>query len=197
MRSAWAPDIDPTLSEIDSQSQPLAGVAEVVPRLRSVARASRSPSRSAAAAGVSAPDDIHDVVAERLAVSELRYTAARKRLVELLGGADRPLTLPEILERDPSLAQSSCYRNLTQLIGAGVVHRITSGEDHSRYELDEDLTDHHHHLVCTSCGQVTDVAADPNLEASLERALRRAARRTGFRLEGHRLDAVGVCADCS
>lgn len=162
-----------------------------------MARASRSPSSAADRRRDAAADDLHEVVAERLAGSDLRYTAARRKLVELLGIADRPLTLPELLERDPSLAQSSSYRNLTQLIAAGVVHRIPAGEDHSRYELDEELTVHHHHLVCTHCGQVTDVDADATLEASLERALRRAARRRGFRLEGHRLDAVGVCADCS
>jgi Fur family transcriptional regulator, ferric uptake regulator len=141
--------------------------------------------------------ELDTAVGERLAAADLRLTTPRRRVIAVLADADRPLTLPEILRRDSELAQSSTYRNLGELITAGVVHRIVAGEDHSHYELAEDLTHHHHHLVCTTCGGVTDVEADEAVELALESALRRAARRTGFRPEGHRLDVVGVCADCT
>ncbi|MEJ7585694.1 MAG: hypothetical protein WKF43_16795, partial [Acidimicrobiales bacterium] len=35
------------------------------------------------------------------------------------------------------------------------------------------------------------------LERTLEKAMRRVALDTGFRPEHHRLDLVGVCADCT
>lgn len=143
------------------------------------------------------PAEVEDRVAERLAAADLRFTGPRRRVVAVLTAAGRPLTLPEILRGDDGLAQSSTYRNLSELVAAGVVRRVQAGEDHAHYELAEDLTTHHHHLVCTACGRVTDVDADEALEAALDRALRRAARRAGFRLEGHRLDVVGTCADCS
>ena len=38
-----------------------------------------------------------------------------------------------------------------------MVHRIVTADEHARYELDEALTErHHHHLVCSRCGVVLD-----------------------------------------
>ena len=51
------------------------------------------------------------------------------------------------------------YRNLVVLEQAGVVRRVTSTDDFARYELAEDLTEHHHHLICSSCGTVDDFTA--------------------------------------
>ncbi len=141
-------------------------------------------------------DELHSTAAQRLRDTGLRYTGARRALVDVLATTERPLTIPEILERDSSLAQSSAYRNLTELIAAGVVHRIIAGDEFSHFELAENLTSHHHHLVCTSCGRVADVTLSDDLEASLDEALDRLAASNGFRADHHRLDVVGHCASC-
>jgi len=142
-------------------------------------------------------DDVHETAAQRLAVNGLRYTSSRRSLVSVLARADDPLTIPAILRKNKSLAQSSAYRNLGELIEAGVVHRIVSGSDEfSHYELAEDLTSHHHHLVCTHCGRVTDFTASDSLEHTLDSALTRVARKTGFAVDHHRLDLIGTCASC-
>ena len=141
--------------------------------------------------------DLHTTAAQRLQGAGLRYTGSRRRVVAVLDEADRPLTIPEILELDHSLAQSSTYRNLTELIDAGVVHRVVAGDEFSHYELAEDLTAHHHHLVCTRCGKVEDFVAADDLEDTLDRALAEVATSHGFDVQLHRLDLVGVCADCS
>jgi Fe2+ or Zn2+ uptake regulation protein len=141
-------------------------------------------------------DELHTTVAQRLRGEGLRYTGSRRAVVEVLARSDRPLTIPEILDADRSLAQSSAYRNLTELIAAGAVHRIISGDEYSHFELAEDLTSHHHHLVCTSCGRVTDVTLSDQIEAKLDQALLRAASAHGFSPEHHRLDVIGRCADC-
>lgn len=142
-------------------------------------------------------EDLHATISQRLLTDGLRYTSSRRAVVDVLARSDRPLTIPEILESDRSLAQSSAYRNLTELIAAGVVHRIVSGDEYSHFELAEDLTSHHHHLVCTSCGRVTDVTLSDEVEANLDRALLRAASAQGFSPEHHRLDVIGRCADCA
>ena len=141
-------------------------------------------------------EELHATAAQRLRGAGLRYTSSRRTVVEVLAATDRPLTIPEILAADPSLAQSSAYRNLTELIGAGVVHRIVSGDEYSHFELAEDLTTYHHHLVCTSCGRVTDVTLSDEIEASLDRALARVASAQGFEPEHHRLDVIGRCREC-
>jgi len=144
-----------------------------------------------------ATEDLHTTASQRLRSSGLRYTASRRAVVDILADTDRPLTIPEILAADTSLAQSSAYRNLTELIAAGVVHRIISGDEYSHFELAEDLTSHHHHLVCTSCGRVADVTLSDEIEAALDEALDQVAGAAGFRAEHHRLDVIGRCGDCA
>lgn len=141
--------------------------------------------------------ELHDTVAQRLRRLDQRYTSGRRAVVEVLSGADDPLTIPQILQRDRRLAQSSVYRNLAVLEEAGVVHRIVTTDDHARFELAEELTgDHHHHLVCTTCGTVLDVALPATVDLQLDRALRRAARARAFEADHHRVDLVGTCAGC-
>ena len=141
--------------------------------------------------------DLHAIATARLRKDGQRYTSRRRAVVDLLDAAEQPLTIPQLLELDSGLAQSSAYRNLAVLERAGVVHRIVTSDEFARYELAEDFTEHHHHLICSTCGDVTDFTVTPALEADLETALAKVARRTGFRIEHHRLDLVGTCADCA
>ena len=141
-------------------------------------------------------EDLHAAVASRLRDDDQRYTGNRRALIEVLEGAERPLTITEIIRQRP-LAQSSVYRNLTVLENAKVVHRVTSTDEFARYELAEDLTDHHHHhLICSACGAVADFTVSEQLERTLEKAMGRVEEATGFQPEHHRLDLVGVCANC-
>ena len=124
-------------------------------------------------------DDLHADAAQRLRRIGQRYTAEQGRdLVETLFGADRPLTIPEIVEGSENLATSSVYRNLSTLEQAGVATRIVTNGEHARFELSEQFGEHHHHLVCIDCGAVADFTLPPGVEQSLEQALRRTARRT-------------------
>ncbi|MBK6856024.1 MAG: transcriptional repressor [Microthrixaceae bacterium] len=141
-------------------------------------------------------DDLHGAVGVLLGDDGQRYTAGRRSLVEVLGQAGRPLTAAEILEAG-SLPQSSAYRNLAVLEACGVVHRVIGSDELARFELAEDLTDHHHHLICTSCGTVLDFTVPDSLEADLATVTAEVARATGFHTEHHRLDLLGRCADCS
>ncbi len=142
--------------------------------------------------------ELHDQAAERLHADGQRYTPQRRELVALLAELDQPLTIPQLLEKRRDLAQSSAYRNLAVLERAGVVHRIVTTAEFARYELTEDLTEHHHHhLICEACGDVSDFTVPPQIEADLEAAVAKVARRTGFRVSDHRLDLVGTCARCA
>jgi Fur family transcriptional regulator, ferric uptake regulator len=139
---------------------------------------------------------VHDEVAILLARVEQRYTALRRALVETLAAAGRPLTIPEIILTTPELTQSSAYRNITVLIEAGAVRRVSGADDHGRFELGEDLSGHHHHLVCHSCGVVADVRPSPRLERALAEAARAVEEEDDFSVTDHRFDFVGLCSDC-
>jgi Fe2+ or Zn2+ uptake regulation protein len=140
---------------------------------------------------------VHDTVARLLHAHAQRLTPTRQHIVDVLAGASGPMTIPEILAARDGLAQSSVYRNLVVLEDAGVVHRMMTRDEFARYELAEDLTGHHHHLVCSNCGRVEDLPATPAVEKSVASAVDQAARKAGFRTQHHRLDLIGLCADCS
>ncbi len=140
----------------------------------------------------------HDVVAGRLRRMGQRFTVGRRALYDALARADRPVTIAEIMTAEPRLAMSSAYRNLAILQQAGVVHRVATDHEFARYELAEDLTEnHHHHLVCRSCGDVADVEIPSGVERSVRSMLDDVASRAGFQVQSHRVDALGLCARCA
>lgn len=140
--------------------------------------------------------DLHATAAARLREADQRYTPSRRLLVRILAAAGRPLTTVEVQDTGDRLPQSSVYRNLAVLEQAGVVRRVMAGDAPVRYELAEDLTEHHHHLICTSCGSVVDVTLPPATERRLDQAVEDVAARTGFEVHSHRLDLIGRCAQC-
>ena len=141
-------------------------------------------------------ESLDDDVASRLSDADQRYTRGRRRLVGVLRDGEGPMTIQQVLDADGHLAQSSVYRNLAILEQVGAVTRIVTSDDFVRYELAEDLTEHHHHLICSACGDVSDFSLAPSIEDDLEGALRKAARRSRFEIRAHRLDLVGICDDC-
>ena len=140
--------------------------------------------------------DIAHHVATKLGEIGQRFTPGRRDIVSALAAAQRPLSIPEILDQATGLAQSSAYRNLTVLENAGVVVRVITTDEWARYELSEDLTGHHHHMVCSVCGSVADVRIPDDIEHTLDEALGLVAQRAGFAMAHHRLDVVGVCKTC-
>jgi len=141
-------------------------------------------------------DAVRVSVAARLRGVGQRLTPNREVLVDTLAASPRPLTIPEVLDRQPGLAQSSVYRNLVVLEEASIVHRVMGTGEFARWELAEDLAGHHHHLICASCGVVEDVPASAGLERSVAAAAAAITRTTGFRTQRHRVDLVGLCARC-
>ena len=141
--------------------------------------------------------DLHDTVAQRLRGVGQRYTGGRRRLVDLLAAAERPATVEDLVRGGDRLPSSSAYRNLAVLEQAGVVHRIVGTDTFARFELTEDLTEHHHHLICSVCGGVEDFTAPPALERALARAVGEVADGAGFATATHRLDLIGTCTACA
>ncbi len=140
--------------------------------------------------------ELDRIAAARLRAVGQRYTTNRRELVAVLAESDAPLTIPELLGRRAGLAQSSVYRNLSILEQAGVVTRIVTSDEWARFELAHDLTEHHHHMICSTCGAVADITLPAELEQTIDTTFTKIARKKGFRLDHHRLDLVGSCAGC-
>jgi len=140
--------------------------------------------------------DLHGVVEHRLRGADQRYTAGRRAIIGLLVSAGHPVSIGDIAERLPDLPRSSAYRHLTDLETAGIVRRVTANDEFTRFELAEDLTEHHHHLLCVTCGKVIDVTLPAGFEQAVTQAIGQLADAEGFQPHSHRLDVLGVCAAC-
>jgi Fur family ferric uptake transcriptional regulator len=143
-----------------------------------------------------AGDDMHAVAEQRLRRADQRYTSGRRAIVDLLLSAGHPVSIGDIAERLPGLPRSSAYRHLAQLHAAGLVRRVAAGDEFTRFELAEDLTEHHHHLLCVNCGTVIDVTLPAGLEQQITTAISQIATAEGFEAHGHQLDVIGLCAAC-
>jgi Fur family transcriptional regulator, ferric uptake regulator len=141
--------------------------------------------------------EVHDIVDEQLRRSRQRYTRGRRQLVELLLDTGRPVTIAELLDLGATQSQSSLYRNLAILEQCGAVERITSSDDVARFELTEELSGHHHHLVCSLCGRIDDVVLPPAVERVLAAAASEARAQQGYVIDSHRLELVGACPACA
>lgn len=147
-------------------------------------------------ASIDGADGLHPLVEERLRRVDQRYTAGRRSIVELLVDAGHPVSIGDIAGLNPALPRSSAYRHLVDLQSAGIVRRVAANDEFARFELAEDLTEHHHHLCCTNCGKVVDITLSAGIERSLDRHLGELCRDLGFQGTSHRVDVMGLCEDC-
>jgi Fe2+ or Zn2+ uptake regulation protein len=141
-------------------------------------------------------DELHDLVEDRLRRVDQRYTNGRRALVDVLAAADGPVSIGDIADRLPDLPRSSAYRHLVDLQTAGVIRRVAANDEYARFELAEDLTEHHHHLLCTNCGTVSDITPTASFERTIARQLDFLAQAQGFEPHSHRVDVLGLCALC-
>ncbi len=86
---------------------------------------------------------------------------------------------------------ASVYRALDALQGVGLVQRVEVGEGGARYEAVVPGGEHHHHVVCDSCGRISQFS-----DEGLERAIGRLARKLGHRVSAHDVLIRGRCPSC-
>jgi Fur family transcriptional regulator, stress-responsive regulator len=69
-------------------------------------------------------------------------------------------------ERAGAVSTQGIYNVLTDLVAAGLVHRIEPAGSAALYELSGKGT--HHHLICRDCGRVTDLDCEHGTESCLQ-----------------------------
>jgi len=141
-------------------------------------------------------DEVHVEVEARLRRLDQRYTHGRRAIIDLLVAAGRPVSIGDVAEGLPDLPLSSAYRHLADLQIAGLVRRVAANDEFARFELAEDLTEHHHHLQCVACGTVIDFTPSAAFERNVTKTVDKLAETEGFQPHSHRLDVLGLCADC-
>jgi len=127
--------------------------------------------------------------------SGARSGAAREAVIAHLEGQRCCLSAQEVLDglraEGRAVGIASVYRALDQLAELDLVHRVDLGEGLTRFEPAHPGGEHHHHLVCGTCGKV-DTFDDP----TLERAISEVAGSHGYALGQHDVVLRGACGDC-
>ena len=124
----------------------------------------------------------------------VRLTAQRRRVLELVCRAARPVGAYEILDqiRDgAAAAPPTVYRALDFLLEQGLVHKLETlhayvGCTHPEHPHMSQF------LICADCGDVTEIE-----DTSISNSLQKATRETGFTPRRRVVEVIGVCAECT
>lgn len=133
--------------------------------------------------------------AERLCRDRgLRFTAIRRRVLELVWNSHKPIGAYDILEilgkESDSAAPPTVYRALEFLIEAGLVHRLDSLN--AFIGCPDPASSHAgQFLICVSCRTVTELS-----DAGIEALVTNRAAERGFEAQRQMLEIEGLCKNC-
>lgn len=124
---------------------------------------------------------------------KLNLTMQRKAVLEVLQQAHDHPTAADVMDRLRAqgnvFAYGTVYNSLRYLAEVGLVKELKLGEAASRYDA---RMEDHHHVVCTRCGRVDEVAIELPAEW-----LGKAAQETNYELHHASVVLEGVCSSCS
>ncbi len=124
----------------------------------------------------------------------VRLTAQRRRVLELVCRAGRPVGAYEILDQvrgGGRAAPPTVYRALDFLLEQGLVHKLETlhayiGCTHPEHPHSSQF------LICADCGGVMELD-----DESIAGSLRTVAADTGFQPRRPIVEVIGTCASCA
>ena len=124
----------------------------------------------------------------------LPVTAQRVAIADIILGTDRHLSAEDIANelkaQGSNAGTATVYRTLEVLVKSGLVVERDFGEGFKRFEASRGVP-HHEHLICTSCGRVTEFR-----DERLERMTTVLAETHDYTRQRHRLVIHGLCGNC-
>ncbi len=134
-----------------------------------------------------------DPLIEALDRAGHRLTEPRRTVAALIAARDGHFTAQELLDdaraRRLDIGRATVFRALDLFTELAVLERLDLPTGEHAYVSCEPV--HHHHLVCSGCGRVTDVD-----DAGLSGAVAAVERTTGWQVDTHRLELYGRCPRC-
>ncbi len=104
--------------------------------------------------------------------------------------ADQLISLASQRHDGRRVSRSTVYRTLKELVEAGLLRSVARQDGREVYEHDYGYPQHDH-LICRKCGTLIEFH-----NSEISDILAEVARERGFRMEGHRLEVMGLCDDC-
>jgi Fur family ferric uptake transcriptional regulator len=111
-------------------------------------------------------------------------------VLERVGGFASAQEVYQLLQRgNQSIGLTTVYRALQSLLDDKVVDTLRRDDGEAIYRLCGE--NHHHHLVCKSCGATIEIQAN-----AIEKWAQQMASDHGFREAGHTAEIFGICKKC-
>jgi Fur family ferric uptake transcriptional regulator len=111
-------------------------------------------------------------------------------VLERVGGFASAQEVYQLLQRgNQSIGLTTVYRALQSLLDDKVVDTLRRDDGEAIYRLCGE--NHHHHLVCKSCGTTIEIQAN-----TIEKWAQQMASDHGFREVGHTAEIFGICKKC-
>ncbi|MBW3572177.1 MAG: transcriptional repressor [Gemmatimonadetes bacterium] len=138
------------------------------------------------------PEQADALLRDALEANGQRFTDQRASVYRFLLGTTAHPTADEVFTAvraeiaDISLA--TVYKALETLVSCNLAVKLSYGDDSARYDA---RTDDHYHSRCVQCGQVRDVPGQvPEILPQLHVG-------EGFRVQGYRVEVIGLCPACA
>lgn len=94
----------------------------------------------------------------------------------------------EVRRRIPAISLATIYKNIHLFVESGVLREVSLHHGSQRVEMNEV---EHHHLVCSRCKAIADIAPE-----ELELPACRRELPGGFLVERYSVDVIGICSKC-
>lgn len=135
-----------------------------------------------------------DALCAYIAEKGLKHSRQRDRIAETFFAMGGHVSVEELVARvrrlDPRVSVATVYRTMKLLSDCGLAIPRQFGGGQTRYEAAAGR-EHHDHMICTRCGEITEFANE-----KIESLQETIARRHGFDVETHKLELYGRCARC-
>ena len=116
--------------------------------------------------------------------------AVRAALAEARGFVSAQELHQRLREQGSTIGLATVYRALSGLTESGEADSVQAPEGENLYRSCA-MEGHHHHLICRSCGDTRELAAE-----AVETWSRQVAAEYGFAEIEHVVDLFGVCESC-
>ncbi len=132
----------------------------------------------------------------KLHISKLGFKNSIQKdyILKILFFSDEHLTAEDISnnikkEYNIDVGIATVYRTVKFFEEINIINSLDVGDNIKRYELK--ISEHHDHLVCTSCHKIIEFSDD-----LIEDKQKSIAKDNNFELKNHTMIIYGLCEDC-
>ncbi len=138
----------------------------------------------------------------RLKAEGYKITSPRKSILSVLerlgGHPNAREVFQDINSVSSDIGLTTIYRTLELFVKLGILKKYDFGDGHSRYEITNEKSDHHHHIICEKCLKVIEYRDFHDEEMALIKKIQsKLEKKYHFSIRQHDLDFYGLCKECA